>query len=242
MNQAHDLPTPADTLDRPAAARHLCLFDLDGTLIPVDSDHTFGSYMVDIGWADGDTFRRRNDAFYADYQAGTLDLAAYVDFATSVWRSRPLAEAEQARARFMAEVMQPHVLPPALELVRQHQARGDLVAIVTATNEFVTTPIAAAFGIDTLLAVNLEREPGGGWSGRIRGTPTFREGKVDRVHAWLAELGHRLDDFAHITVYSDSPNDLPLLELATEPVATNPSPALEATAVARGWRILRLFS
>jgi HAD superfamily hydrolase (TIGR01490 family) len=137
--------------------------------------------------------------------------------------------------------MQPQLRPPAFDLVRQHQARGDLVAIVTATNEFVTGPIAAALGVDHLLAVQLEREADGRWSGCIRGTPTFREGKVRRVHDWLADQGLRLDDFAEVAVYSDSINDLPLLELATEAVATNPNPALEAIARERGWRILRLF-
>jgi HAD superfamily hydrolase (TIGR01490 family) len=222
--------------------RHLCLFDLDGTLIPNDSDHAFGEFMVAIGWADAETFQRRNDAFFADYQAGTLDLAAYIDFATAVWRKRPLAEAEAARARYMAEVMAAHLHPAAFDLVRQHQARGDLVAIVTATNEFVTAPLAAAFGVPQLLAVQLEREADGRWRGVIRGTPTFREGKVARVHAWLADQGLTLADFAGVSVYSDSTNDLPLLELATEPVATNPSPALETIAADRGWRILRLFS
>ncbi|MGR6807672.1 histidinol-phosphatase [Sphaerotilus natans] len=224
-----------------APSRQLCLFDLDHTLIPIDSDHAFGSFMVEIGWADADEFRRRNDAFYADYQAGTLDLNAYIDFATAVWRSRPLAEALAARERFLAEVLRPKVLPQALELVRHHQRRGDLVAIVTATNEFVTTPIAAEFGVEHLLAVQLEREADGRWLGRVRGTPTFREGKVERVHDWLAGQGASLADFSGVSVYSDSPNDLPLLEIATDPVATNPSPALEATATQRGWRILRLF-
>lgn len=224
-----------------ASPRHLCLFDLDHTLIPIDSDHAFGSFMVEIGWADADEFRLRNDAFYADYQAGTLDLDAYIDFATSVWRQRPLDEALAARERFLAEVLRPKVTPQALELVRRHQRRGDLVAIVTATNEFVTTPIAAEFGVEHLLAVQLERESDGRWSGRVRGTPTFREGKVARVHDWLAGLGVSLADFSGVSVYSDSPNDLPLLEIASEPVATNPSPSLEATATQRGWRILRLF-
>ena len=224
-----------------APSRHLCLFDLDHTLIPIDSDHAFGSFMVEIGWADAVEFRRRNDAFYADYQAGTLDLDAYIDFATSVWRQRPLAEALAARERFLAEVLRPRVTPQALELVRHHQRRGDLVAIVTATNEFVTTPIAAEFGVEHLLAVQLEREADGRWLGRVRGTPTFREGKVERVHDWLAGQGASLADFSGVSVYSDSPNDLPLLEIATDPVATNPSPALEATATQRGWRILRLF-
>jgi HAD superfamily hydrolase (TIGR01490 family) len=243
MNAAAHQPVPT-------AARHLCLFDLDGTLIPIDSDHAFGEYMVAIGWADGEQFRARNDAFYADYQAGTLDLAAYVDFATSVWRNRPVAEAYAARESFMAEVLRRQIVAAARELVRGHQERGDLVAIVTATNAFVTTPIAAEFGVPHLLAVDIERGPvpaGQGaemapWTGRIAGTPTFKAGKVTRVDAWLAGLGRRREDFDSITVYSDSPNDLPLLEFASQPVATNPTPALEAVARQRGWRILKLFA
>jgi HAD superfamily hydrolase (TIGR01490 family) len=220
---------------------NLCLFDLDGTLLPIDSDHAFGEFMVAIGWADAQRFRERNDAFFADYQAGRLDLAAYVEFATSVWRAQPLAEAEAVRERFMREVLRPQLRQSAIDLVRSHQQQGDLVAIVTATNEFVTTPIAQAFGVDHLIAVQLEREAGGAWSGRVRGVPSYREGKVARVHQWLGGLGHRLQEFGRISVYSDSPNDLPLLELATDAVATNPSPALAAVARERGWRILELF-
>jgi HAD superfamily hydrolase (TIGR01490 family) len=220
---------------------NLCLFDLDGTLLPIDSDHAFGEFMVAIGWADAQRFRERNDAFFADYQAGRLDLAAYVDFATSVWRARPPAEAEAAREHFMREVLRPQLRPAAVDLVRSHQQQGDLVAIVTATNEFVTAPIAQAFGVDHLIAVQLEREAGGAWSGRVQGVPSYREGKVARVHQWLGGLGHRLQEFGRISVYSDSPNDLPLLELATDAVATNPSPALAAVARERGWRILELF-
>lgn len=220
---------------------NLCLFDLDGTLLPIDSDHAFGEFMVTIGWADAQRFRERNEAFFADYQAGRLDLPAYVEFATSVWCSKPLAEAEAARERFMREVLRPQLRQSALDLVRGHQQQGDLVAIVTATNEFVTTPIAQAFGVDHLIAVQLERQADGAWGPRVLGVPSYREGKVNRVHQWLGGLGHRLQDFGRISVYSDSPNDLPLLELATDAVATNPSPALAAVARERGWRILKLF-
>ncbi len=134
---------------------NLCLFDLDGTLLPIDSDHAFGEFMVAIGWADATTFRERNDGFYRDYLAGTLDQAAYVDFATSAWRGRPAAEVEVVRRRYMDEVLAPQIRPAARELVRSHQDRGDLVAIVTATSEFVTAPIAQAFGVPHLLAVQL---------------------------------------------------------------------------------------
>ena len=220
----------------------LALFDLDGTLIPGDSDHAFGEFMVQLGWVDAAAHRRANDAFYAQYQAGTLDIDAYVAFTTGAWRQRPLAEQAAASARFLAEVMRPQLLPPAFALLRQHQQAGDLVAIVTATTAFITRPIADAFCVPHLLAVELERDSAGCATGRIAGVPSFREGKIHRVHQWLASLGRQLGDFDASIFYSDSTNDLPLLELVSTPVATNPSPALEAIALQRGWRILRLFT
>ena len=222
-------------------ARNLTLFDLDGTLIAGDSDHSFGEFMVDIGWADGDAWRRRNDEFYATYVAGALDVHAYVDFATSVWRGRTPQELADVHARFMHEVIAPMLTPQALALVKKHQDDGDLVAIVTATNEFVTRPIAAAFGVPELLAIELERDGSGAVTGAIKGVPTYQHGKVTRVEQWLAAQQAGWDDFDRISVYSDSINDLPLLERATDPVATNPSAALEAVAAERGWRFLRLF-
>lgn len=219
----------------------LALFDLDGTLLPGDSDHAFGQFMVDIGWADGATWRARNDGFYAQYMAGTLNLDEYIEFATSVWRTRPLEEAQAARQRYLDEVIRPMIAPQAEQLVQAHQRAGDLVAVVTATNEFVTRPIAQAFGVAELLAVELERADNGLFTGRVRGVPTFREGKVTRVHAWLTQQGRAWGDFDDVVFYSDSTNDLPLLEAARTPVATNPTPALERIALERGWRILKLF-
>ncbi len=221
--------------------RNLCLFDLDETLLPLDSDHAWGEFMITLGWVDADSFRERNNAFFRDYQLGQLDIHAYVDFTTAPVRSRPLAERQAGQARFMAEVIGPALRLQAVELVRKHQSAGDLVAIVTATNDFVTAPIAAALGVPDLLAVTLERGPGDTITGRIAGIPTYREGKVTRCEAWLAERGCGWSSFGRITVYSDSANDLPLLERATHPVATNPSASLERIATDRGWRILRLF-
>jgi HAD superfamily hydrolase (TIGR01490 family) len=219
---------------------NLTLFDLDGTLLPFDSDHAFGEFMVELGWADATAFRARNDAFLADHHAGRLDLAAYVDFATAAWRARPMAEAVAARRRFVdTRVLPLHAA--ALALVGAHQAAGDRVAIVTATNEFVTEPIAQAFGIADLIALQLLRDAQGHVTGAIRGVPSHREGKVTRVAEWLAHEGRDWSSFERITVYGDSLNDLPLLERASEPVATNPGPALEALARERGWRVLRLF-
>jgi HAD superfamily hydrolase (TIGR01490 family) len=221
---------------------NLTLFDLDGTLIPNDSDHAFGEFLVHCGWVDGEAFKRRNDAFFADYQAGRLDLAAYVDFATSAWRDRHPGEAEAIRARFMREAMAPLLTEAARALVKRHQEAGDRVAIVTATNEFVTRPLADAFGVPDLIAVELERDTRSRVTGAIRGVPSYREGKITRVHEWLARHDTPWAHFDRITFYSDSTNDLPLLEAVSHPVATNPSPALEAIARERGWPILRLFA
>ncbi len=219
----------------------LTLFDLDYTLLPIDSDHAWGEFLIRIGWADAGHYREANDAFFRQYQDGTLDIHEYVEFATRAFRRRPPVELREAQQRYMDEVIAPALHPRALGLVEQHLQQGDLCAIVTATNEFVTAPIAAAFGVSHLLAVELARDEAGTITGSIRGTPTFREGKVERAAQWLASQGLAWGDFDRVSVYSDSPNDLPLLEAATEPVATNPSPALEALAQARGWRILRLF-
>jgi HAD superfamily hydrolase (TIGR01490 family) len=219
----------------------LVLFDLDGTLIAKDSDHAFGEFLVQRGWADAAEFSTENDRFYRQYQAGALDIDAYVDFATRPWRGRGRREQQDVLERFMREQMLPAIGERARALVRSHLDAGDRVAIATSTNEFVTRPIADAFGVDTLIATELERDAHGRVTGRISGTPSLREGKLARVHAWLRAQKLDLTDFATSVCYSDSTNDLPLLQAVSDPVATNPSPALEAIAHERGWRILRLF-
>lgn len=220
---------------------NLCLFDLDDTLLPMDSDHAWGEFMVRSGWVDAAAFARRNDAFYAQYKAGALDIHEYIAFATEPLQARTTDQTGAAQRQFMAEVIAPNLRSAALELVREHQLRGDLIALVTATNDFITAPIAQAFGIADLIAVRLARGAGGTISGCIDGTPSYREGKVIRVQEWLAARGKAWTDFGRISVYSDSVNDLPLLERATDPVATNPTPALRQIAEARGWRVLQLF-
>jgi HAD superfamily hydrolase (TIGR01490 family) len=220
---------------------NLALFDLDHTLLPIDSDYAWGVFTTDIGWTDPHVFRQKNDDFFAHYQAGTLDVHEYVRFATEAVRLQGAAAAAAAHARFMREVIQPNLKPEAVALVRRHQAAGDAVVIVTATNEFVTRPIAQAFDVQELIAVELACGPDGWITGEIRGTPSFRDGKVTRVSDWLSS--RNLDwNSVDITFYSDSANDLPLLERANHPVATNPDPRLRALAVERGWRILDLFS
>ena len=220
----------------------LCLFDLDDTLLPLDSDHAWGEFLVSLGWVDAVQFRASNDAFFAQYQAGQLDIHAYVEFTTRPLRTRTNDDIDAAHRLFMQRVITPHIHDSARQLVRSHQHAGDWVALVTATNEFVTAPIAAAFDIRQLIAVQLERDARGSITGRITGTPSYREGKVLRVEQWLRSEGACWGDFSSVTVYSDSPNDLPLLEKATDPVATNPTSALLSVAAQRGWRILNLFT
>lgn len=221
---------------------NLCLFDLDHTLLPLDSDHEFGEFLIRQGLADAVEYRQRNDGFYQQYCNGTLVLGEYIQFSTSIWRQLDPAGQQALQQAFMDDVIFPAMQPQAIELVEQHRAQGDLIAIVTATNEFVTRPIADAFNVSDLLAVRLARDGQGCVTGDIDGVPSFREGKITRVEQWLADQGRQLSDFGRISFYSDSPNDLPLLERANDPVATNPSPALEAVAQERGWRILRLFA
>lgn len=220
----------------------LALFDLDHTLIPIDSDYSWGQFTVQLGWRDAESHTRANDAFYEQYKAGTLDIHEYIRFTVQALRERGVEQADAAHRRFMDEVIRPAMRPQALELVRRHQAAGDQVVIVTATNEFVTRPIATAFGVPELIAIDLERDAQGNPTGAIRGTPSFREGKVARVEQWLADRGLDWSRVEHSTFYSDSINDLPLLDKVHEPVATNPDARLQAIAAERGWRILNLFA
>ncbi|WP_077560612.1 HAD family hydrolase [Polaromonas sp. C04] len=219
----------------------LTLFDLDHTLLPIDSDYAWGQFTIEIGWTDPVEFARQNDAFYAQYQAGTLDVHDYVRFAIDAVRRQGATNSIAAHSRFMRDVVQKNLRPEALALVAQHQRAGDEVLVVTATNEFVTRPIADVFGVKELIAVQLERGPDGWFNGEIRGVPSFRGGKVTRMEQWLAarQLGWADVDS---TFYSDSINDLPLLEKVRHPIATNPDDRLRALAGERGWLILDLFS
>ncbi len=222
----------------------VALFDLDNTLLPIDSDHAWGEFTIARGWVDSVEFKKANDAFYAQYKAGRLDVHAYVRFATAAICRQGAAKSIAAHADFMRDVVQNSIKPQALALIQQHQHAGDEVVIVTATNEFVTRPIAAALGVSELIAVELRRADAAGgpawFTGDIVGVPSFREGKVVRVQQWLMAHGWTWSD-VHTTFYSDSINDLSLLEQATVPVATNPDEQLRAVASERGWRILELF-
>ena len=222
------------------ARPRLTLLELYHTLIPLDSDYAWGEFTTRIGWTDPDHFARRNDEFFAQYKAGTLDIHDYVRFATEAICRQGPQRAQAAHQQFMQEVIGPAIMPQALQLVAQHQQQGDQVLIVTATNEFVTRPIADAFAVPELIAVELERGADGWYNGEIHGVPSAREGKVPRVAEWLRRHNSDWGD-VYSTFYTDSFNDIALMEKVDCPVATNPDDRLRAHALQRGWRILNLF-
>lgn len=220
---------------------NLALFDLDHTLIPVDSDYEWGQFLVRIGAVDADAFARRNAEFYAQYEAGTLDPIEYLEFALGTLAQFPRRQLDDWHLQFTEEVIKPALRPAALDLVKRHQDANDLVAIITATNRFVTAPIARLFGVANLIAAEPEMAGDGEITGRLHGIPTSGPGKVTHTQQWLAEQGTTLSSFAHSYFYSDSQNDIPLLSAVTNPVATNPNVLLKAHAQAHGWPILTLF-
>jgi HAD superfamily hydrolase (TIGR01490 family) len=221
---------------------NLALFDLDHTLLPLDSDYEWGQFLVRIGAVDADAFASRNAEFFHRYQIGTLDPTEYLEFAFGILAGFPRAQLDDWHRQFMDQVITPAILPAARNLVKQHQDAGDLVAIVTATNRFVTTPIARTFGVDHLIAADAEMHADGNFTGKPSGIPPYGAGKVVNTQKWLNGLGKSFDSFGSSHFYSDSQNDIPLLSLVTHPVATNPNTSLAAHAQAHGWPILNLFN
>ena len=232
-----DVPTTMT----PVTARRLALFDLDHTLLPIDSDFEWGDFLARKGIVDRAWFRRRNEEFYAQYKAGTLDMDAYLAFGLAPLAAHDRATLDAMHAEFMRDVIEPNIKPSALALVAKHRDAGDLCAVVTATNAFVTGPIAFRFGIEHLVAT-VPAQENGRFTGGVRGEPCFREGKVARTEEWLERLGLGWTSFSASTFYSDSRNDIALLEHVTVPVATNADPTLAAHAAERGWRHLALFA
>jgi len=216
----------------------LALFDLDNTLLDGDSDYAWAQFLIEEGVLHAGDYNAKNDYFYERYKDGTLDIHEFLDFQLAPIARRPRAQLDAWHNEFMQRKVRPMILPGAPELIAKHS--DALTAIVTATNRFITQPIADELGVANLIATDIE-EVDGTFTGKPRGTPTFREGKIERVNEWLASRGRKLADFES-WFYSDSLNDLPLLERVTHPVAVDPDATLRAHASARGWPVISLRS
>ncbi|AHV94421.1 HAD family hydrolase [Bordetella holmesii] len=223
------------------STRRLALFDLDHTLLPLDSDYQWADYLARTGRAgDPEQARRRNDDLMERYNQGELTAEQAAEFMLGLLAAHSPFDLAAWHEAFMTEVIRPALQARPMELVASHLAAGDLCVVVTATNSFVTAPIARAFGIPHLIATDAEYL-NGRYTGRIEGMPSFKAGKVLRVNQWLAAQHLTLGDFSESFFYSDSTNDIPLLEVVTRPIATNPSPSLRQTATERGWQVLDMF-
>jgi len=214
----------------------LAIFDLDNTLLNGDSDYLWGQFLVENGLVDKAYYERENLRFYEEYKAGTLDIMEFLAFSLKPLSEHTLDALNLWHQRFMAEKIDTIMLPAARHLLQQHRDQGDYLLIITATNSFVTRPIAAALGVDDILATEPELLHGR-YTGKVSGLPTFREGKVERLHQWLANSPYNLEQS---WFYSDSLNDLPLLEVVTHPVAVDPDPSLEQHARMKGWPVMTL--
>jgi HAD superfamily hydrolase (TIGR01490 family) len=214
----------------------LAIFDLDNTLLSGDSDYLWGRYLAEIGVVDSDVYETANRRFYEEYKQGRLDIFAFLAFSLRPLAENAVEDLLRWRTRFIEQKILPLIGQPARDLVEDHRSAGDTLLIVTATNSFVTSPIAELFGIPNLIGTDPEMQDGR-FTGRVAGTPSFREGKVARLNNWLQLHGLTLRGS---TFYSDSHNDLPLLELVDHPVAVDPDDALRERAQAAGWPIISL--
>ena len=214
----------------------LALFDLDNTLLGGDSDHAWGDYLCERGILDAIAYKARNDAFYQDYLAGRLNITDYLNFSMEILGRTEMPQLEQWHREFMRDCVEPIILAKGEALLAEHREAGDKLLIITATNRFITAPIATRLGVETLLATECEMADGR-YTGRTTDVPCFKEGKVTRLNRWLADNGLNLNDSYF---YSDSMNDLPLLEQVTRPFAVDPDPNLRAEAEKRDWPVISL--
>lgn len=221
--------------------QNIAIFDLDHTLIPIDSDYEWGQFLARIGAVDAEEFSRRNADFFAQYQAGTLDAVEYLEFSLGTLAQFEQAQLAQWHQQFMDDIVLPNLSENAFELLKKHQEQGDEIVIITATNRFVTAPIAQALGVQHLLAAEPQLDDNGKITGKLLGVPSSGAGKVVHLNEWLAKQGKSLHDFPISYFYSDSQNDIPLMSLVTHPVATNPNPTLQNHALVCGWPTLHLF-
>lgn len=214
----------------------LTIFDLDNTLLGGDSDFLWGRYLCENGIVDADTYRRANEYYLEQYQQGTLDIYAFLEFVFKPLACHSLEQLKTWREAYLEQKIKPIILPSAEALVEKHRAQGDTLLIITATNSFITAPIAEMLGIEHLIATEPELIDGK-YTGHVAGTPSFQQGKVERLQSWLEQ--HQMDLSGSI-FYSDSHNDIPLLEIVDTAIAVDPDPQLQAVAEQRGWKVLSL--
>lgn len=214
----------------------LAIFDLDNTLLGGDSDHAWGQFLVDQGIVDADAYQKANNYFFEQYQQGAMNVFEFLEFALKPLSQHPKAQLDAWHQLFMKQVVAPMRLTKADALLKKHRDQGDFLLIITATNRFVTEPIAESMGVDHILATEPEFIDGA-YTGRVAGTPCFQAGKVERLNEWLAETGHSLEGSYF---YSDSRNDLPLLEIVDYPVAVDADEALTQYAESQGWPVISL--
>ena len=217
----------------------LALFDLDNTLLSGDSDYEWAQFLIERGVLQRAEYEAKNERFSRQYKAGRLDIREFLDFQLAPLARYPRAKLEDWHEEFMQAKVKLLIRPKAMKLVQRHLGENHLCAIVTSTNAFITAPIAHEFGVDHLLATELEVRDGR-FTGRPSGVPCFRQGKVTRLAEWLVGRGQTLASFSSSWFYSDSLNDLPLLERVTHPVAVDPDETLRREALARGWRVISL--
>ena len=218
---------------------NLALFDLDNTLLSGDSDFEWAQFLIEQGVLDRELFEAKNLAFYEQYKAGTLDIHEFLDFQLKPLSRHARKVLDTWHEEFMQRKIRGMMGAAASELVARHRAAGDVCAIITATNSFVTAPIAREFGVEHLIATEPEQKEGE-FTGRVSGVPCFREGKITRLESWMAQRGWNWNSFAESWFYSDSLNDLPLLRKVKNPVAVDPDATLRAHAIQHGWRIMTL--
>lgn len=219
----------------------LAIFDLDHTLLDGDSDALWCAFLIDEGVLDGASFGPRNAETERGYRAGSISTQAFCDFYIGTLAGRTSAQWQPLRQRFVDERVLPRIKPGTAALLRRHRQQGDLLMLSTATNRFITEPTASALGFEHLIGTDCDTDDQGRFTGRTRGTPNMRAGKIENLSAWLAARGQTIGGLT-VSFYSDSMNDLPLLEAAQQPVAVDPEPALRALATARGWPIVSLLS
>lgn len=217
----------------------LALFDLDNTLLAGDSDFEWAEFLISQGVLDRQLHQARNAKFYEDYKSGTLDIHAFLEFQLKPLSQHPRSQLDAWHQKYMETKIRGMMTAKSRALVEKHRQSGDLMMVITATNSFVTAPIAREFGIDHLIGT-IPEEIDGEFTGRVTGVPSFKEGKVTRLHAWLHDRGQGLADFEETWFYSDSLNDLPLLKVVDHPVAVDPDPTLRAYAEEAKWPIISL--